>query len=186
MASLTVTFDGNSLYQITPRLTDDLPLHVKGNACWEQPSRTQPPCYFIHINGRSPQAVKFINNQWYRLIIVQGQLATRHSLTLADPASLGLGWWSTSDPAHPEYQQPCALSRNTFCFTQTSNSSSGSSTVSAHTAQGDTEPYQPININTPLSPIIPDPNPSIDTITTGLETIASLQGTLSLIPQPCQ
>ena len=183
MASLTITFDGDSLYQITPRLNNDLPLHVKGNARWEQPSRTRPPCYFVHIDGRSPQAVEFINNQWYGLIVVQGQLATRSSLTLADPSSLGLGWWSTSDPTHPEYQQPRALSRSTFRFTQTSDSSSsGSSTASAHTAQGETQPYQPINVDTPLSPIVPDPTPSIDTITADLDTVASLQGTLPLDP----
>ena len=67
-------------------------------------------------------------------------------------------------------------------MTDSSSESSGSSTVSARTAQGESEPYQPINVNTPLSPIVPNPNPSIDVITTGLETVASLQGTLPLDP----
>ena len=183
MASLFINFDGESLYQLTPRLSDDLPLHVKGNAQWEQPSRTRPPCYYVHPEGRPPQAVEFINNHWYGVSVIQGQFAVRQSHTITDPASLGLGWWSTSDPAHPEYQQPRALSRSTFRFTQTSDSSSsGSSTASAHTAQGETQPYQPINVDTPLSPIVSDPEPSIDAITAGLETTASLQGTLPLDP----
>ena len=96
-----------------------------------------------------------------------------------------LAGWSTSDPAHPEYQQPRALSCSTFHFTQTTDSSSessGSSTVSAHMAQGKSEPYQPINVDTPLSRIVPDPNPLIDAITADLKTVVSLQGTLPLNP----
>ena len=117
-------------------------------------SCTWPLCYFTHPKGQAPQAIELINNQWHGLIVVQGQLATRQSLTLADPASLRLGWWSTNNPTHPEYQQPHMLLCSTFWFTQTSDSLSGSSPASAHTAQGETEPYQPININIPLSPII--------------------------------
>ena len=114
MASLLINFDSDSLYQLTPRLSDDLPLHIKGNAQWEQPSRTQPPCYYVHPEGRPPQAVELINNQWYSVSVIQGQLAIRQSHILTDPASLGLGWWSIADPAHPEYQQPHVLSRSTF------------------------------------------------------------------------
>lgn len=185
MASLHINFDGDSLYQLTPRLSDDLPLHIKGNTRWEQPSRTQPPCYYVQPEGRAAQAVEFINNQWYGVSVIQGQFAVCQSHTLVDPTSLRLGWWSTADPAHPEYQQPHTLLCSTFRFTQTTDSSSessGSSTVSAHTAQGESEPYQPINVNTPLTPIVPNPNPSIDAITADLETIASLQGTLPLDP----
>ena len=181
MASLLIEFNGDGLHPITPQTSDDLPLHVKGNATWEQPSRTRPPCYYVHPKGHPAQAVEFINNQWYGLIVIQGQLVTRLGLILSDPTSLGLGWWSVNDPGHPEYQPPRALLRSTFRFTPTSDSSSsGSSTVSAHTAQG--EPHQPINVDTPLSPIVPDPDPSIDAITADLETTASLQGTLPLDP----
>ena len=181
MASLLIEFNGDGLHPITPQTSDDLPLHVKGNATWEQPSRTRPPCYYVHPKGHPAQAVEFINNQWYGLIVIQGQLVTRLGLILSDPTSLGLGWWSVNDPGHPKYQPPRALLRSTFRFTPTSDSSSsGSSTVSAHTAQG--EPHQPINIDTPLSPIVPDPDPSINAITADLETTASLQGTLPLDP----
>ena len=183
VASLLINFDSESLYQVTPRLSNDLPLHIKGNTHWEQPSQTRAPCYFVYPEGQSPQAIELINNQWYGLSVIQGKLTTHQSHTLANPVSLGLGWWGISDPAHPGYQQPHTLSCSTFQFTQTSDSlSSSSSTASAHTAQGKTEPYQPINVDTPLSPIVPNPNPSIDTTTTSLETIASLQGTLPLDP----
>ena len=59
--------------------------------------------------------------------------------------------------------------------------SENESTISAHTADN-VNTYQPINVDTPLSPTVPDPNPSINTITANLETTMSLQGTLPLDP----
>ena len=164
MASLTVVLpeDGN-LIPITPRLTNDLPDHVKGTAQWIQQSRSRPPCYTVtnpDTNLRS--GVEFINNEWYYLQVFQGRLCTRNALLVARDNNLGLGYWNLTDPQHPDYQPISrSASRASFRFTPGSyaSDSSSSGTASAHT---------PESVHNPNSPAVTVPAISLDAATLAL------------------
>ena len=142
MASLAINFpNNNSLVSINCHTHDDLPLHMKGSAIWI-PHGIAGKGYYIppeYTSSNNTKPIKFINHQWYGLVLQQRTLSTRRSLTFAFENFLSLGWWMITDPDHPNYQDPqlltCAPSRNTFCAPQNinSSSSSGLSTASAHT-----------------------------------------------------
>ena len=145
MASLYVTFpDHNQPISITPRLSDDLPAHVKGTAYWQQQVWSCPACYFVNHENHSLQPVELINNQWYGLYILNNHWATQTSLLVSTPDVVGLG----------QYQPPSSTqiivrpqSCRSFCAPSPSSSSSRSSTASAHTASS-------TGSNAPMSPAV--------------------------------
>ena len=157
MASLLVTFPNNStLVPIIRRAHDDLPPHVKGAAVWLSRGIAGKGYYIPpeYTTSNNLEPVEFINNQWYRLVLNQRTVSTRQSLAIAFENSLGLGWWTPADPAHPNYQPPQPPSRtpshSTFRAPQNvdSSSSSGSSTASIHTTP------DPDNNSNPPTPSI--------------------------------
>ena len=170
MASIFITFpDHSTLVPVIHRMHDDLPPHVKGAAIWLSHGIAGKGYYIIleYTPSNNTETVEFINNQWYGLVLNQQTVSTCQSLAIAFENSLGLGWWTPADPAHPNYQPPQppsrTPSRSTFCAPQNtdSSSSSGSSTASAHTAPDPDNSTQnplmpPVNISS-LSLVLPTP-----------------------------
>ena len=182
---------------VTRRLRDDLPAHVKGDIQWinnnTRSQRHSPQTGYYLAPDRSPshnpEPVELINNEWYGLTYVTRELQyyTRRNLRISPINVVGAGYWHITDPQHPQYQAPPSrvASRSEYRSTpgtfDSSPESDHESTVSAHTAE-DTSNHQPIYVDPPTPPNAPDINPSLDTITTGLERTASLQGSLPLDP----
>ena len=52
MATLNLDIpEDNSLVPVTPRTTNDLPLHIKGHAAWHRGhNQTNPPTYWVEID----------------------------------------------------------------------------------------------------------------------------------------
>ena len=182
---------------VTRRLRDDLPAHVKGDIQWinnnSRSQRHSPQTGYYLAPDRSPshnpEPVELINNEWYGLTYVTCELQyyTRRNLRISPINVVGAGYWHITDPQHPQYQAPPsrAASRSEYRSTpgtfDSSPESDHESTVSAHTAE-DTSSHQPIYVDPPTPPNVPDIKPSLDTITTGLERTATLQGSLPLDP----
>jgi hypothetical protein len=171
---LTVPIPDNDTFVPVPRrTTDDLPAHVKGSAEFHTQGGLNAG-YYIPAQGLAvaPEPVEFLNNSWYGLVAnaCRTEYRTCSGLRILPENIFGLGYWYTTDPQHPNYQAPIAMdapsrstSRNTFRAPQTSDSSSGTSTISAHTAH-DIE-----TIHEPNSPAVTQPPPTIASITTPFE-----------------
>jgi hypothetical protein len=167
---LTVSIPDNDTFVPVPRRTkDDLPAHVKGAAEFHTQGGLNVG-YYIPAQGLavSPEPVEFLNNSWYGLVINSRhtEYCTRSGLQISPENIFGLGYWHITDPQHPNYQTPIAVdtpsrsaSRNMFRAPQTSDSSSGTSTISAHTAHDIETTHEP------NSPAVTQPHPTIASVT---------------------
>ena len=79
---------------------------MKGAAIWLLHGITGKGYYIPleYTSSNNTEPVKFINNQWHGLILNQQTISTCQSLAITFENSLGLGWWTPADPAHPNYQ----------------------------------------------------------------------------------
>jgi hypothetical protein len=155
----------NQATPITRRTHNDLPTHVKGTVEWNRPNcRYYIPQHLTSNNTLEP--VVFINNRWYELRYDASACTfyTQENLAIPVQNVFGIGFWNVTDPQHPEYQPVSrALSRTSFRYTpgsfDTSDSSEGSDTVSAHSAVSFQSTHEP------SSPPLENPVVSIQTIT---------------------
>jgi hypothetical protein len=139
--------NNNSLVPVTRQTTDNLPLHVKGEVYWANHntrSNCNNPCsgYYLpqeKTPTHQPEAIEFINNAWYSLLINQQEQTyyTQSNLQIPRDNTLGAGYWNLTDPEHLDNLViVCTASCTGFRFDPLANSSSssGTSTISAHTA----------------------------------------------------
>jgi hypothetical protein len=94
----------NDLVPVTCRTTDDLPLHIKGEVYWANHntcSNHNNPCSGYSLPQektptRQPEAVKFINNAWFGLLINQQEQTyyTQSTLQIPRDNALGAGYWN--------------------------------------------------------------------------------------------
>jgi hypothetical protein len=162
--------DNNTFVPVPRHTTDDLPAHVKGSAEFHTQGGLNVG-YYIPAQGLavSPEPVEFLNNSWYGLVAntCRTKYRTCLGLQISPKNIFRLGYWHTTDPQHPDYQAPITVdvpsrsaSRNTFCAPQASDSSSsGNSTISAHTTQSIETTHKP------NSPAVTQPPPTIASVT---------------------
>jgi hypothetical protein len=187
VASLQVALaPNNQATPITRRTHDDLPAHVKGNVEWNRPNRG----YYIpqHLtSNNSLEPVEFINNHWYELRYDASARTfyTQENLVIPVQNIFGIGYWNVTDPQHPEYQPPSRTpSRTSFRFTpgafDSSDSSEGSDTISAHSAvsvqsthlpatenptiSSITSAFGPVNVDTPIETPDVDMSANVTTV----------------------
>jgi hypothetical protein len=145
----------NSLTPVICQTTDNLPQHVKGEVYWAN-HNTRSNCthprtgYYLpqeRTPTHQPEAVEFINNTWFSLLINQQEQTyyTQSSLQIPWDNALGAGYWNLTDPEHPDNLViVCTASCTGFRFDPAVDSSSlGSSTASAHTAQSIESVHKP-------------------------------------------
>ena len=103
---ITVVFNRDLPLLITKRKRDDLPTHVKGTAEWINQGPSGPGYYIPqhHSPSNSLEPNKFINNQWYGLLVQNQQHFTQANLAIDINNIFSLGYWNTSDPQHPDNQ----------------------------------------------------------------------------------
>jgi hypothetical protein len=170
VASLQIAFaPNNQATPVTRRTHDNLPTHVKGTVEWNKPNRGYYiPQHLTINNALSP--VEFINNRWYELRYDASARTfyTQENLSIPIQNVFGIGFWNETDPQHPDYQPPSRTpSRASFRFTpgafDSSDSSEGSDTVSAHSA---------ISVQSTRSPVteIPAIHSTFGPINTPIET----------------
>jgi hypothetical protein len=187
VASLQIAFAPNDqATPVTRRTHDDLPTHVKGTVKWNRPNHG----YYIpqHLTSNNAlEPVEFINNRWYELRYDASMRTfyTQENLAIPIQNIYGIGFWNVTDPQHPEYQPPSrAPSRTSFRFTpgafDSSDSSEGSDTVSAHSAvsvqsthspvteipaiHSITSTFGPINVNNPTETPDVDMSANVTTV----------------------
>jgi hypothetical protein len=172
MASLQIAFaPNNQATPVTRRTHDNLPTHVKGTVEWNRPNRG----YYIpqHLTSNNAlEPVEFINNCWYELRYDASTCTfyTQENLSIPVQNIFGIGFWNVTDPQHPEYQPISRTSsRTSFRYMpgsfDTSDSSEGSDTISAHSA------VSVQSIHEPNSPTIENPTASIHSITLAFRPI---------------
>jgi hypothetical protein len=155
----------NQATPVTCQTQDDLPAHIKGTVEWNRHNYG----YYIpqHLTANnSLEPVEFINNQWYELKYDPSRRTfyTQENLSIPIQNVFRIGYWNITDPQHPEYQPISSTpSRSTFRFTpgafDTSDSSEGSDTISAHSA------VSVQSVHEPNSPATENPTVSINSIT---------------------
>ena len=163
MASLTLDIpEGNTLVPLTPRITDDLPAHIKGNVAWHQGcNRTNLPTYWVSINNQDTP-VELINNCWFVLQLYCRRFCTKRSLIIALKNSLGLNIYSNP----PQIQ---ALTTHTGFGFDPNVSLSESSRESTATQQSFSDAQE-------------TPELHIDTTVTSQEEVPPIQTTSVLTP----
>jgi hypothetical protein len=157
VASLQIALaPNNQATPVTRRTQDNLPAHIKGTVEWNRHN-----CgYYIpqHLTtNNSLKPIEFINNRWHELRYNASACTfyTQENLAIPIQNIFGIGFWNITDPQHPEYQPVSRTSsRTSFRYMpgsfDTSNSSEGSDTVSAHSAvsvQSIHEPNSPAGTN---------------------------------------
>ena len=92
------------------RLSDDLPIHVKGIVRWNPDVEPQAGYYVPkkYSPSRDFEPLEFINNQWFGLF-GHSETSTTHLCTRASAAipivnRLGVGYWDITDPQHPDFK----------------------------------------------------------------------------------
>jgi len=143
---------------------DNLPSHIKGQAYFEDYSRTggssnQSTGYYIDKPNKKHCAVEFVEvdreDHWTALhwSSTKDHWYTARPALIARNNQWGLGWWSLDDPQHPNYVNPEQF-------------------VEAQTGTG--ELHLPIKAH---------PGPEEEILAGGLHHIATLEGTSPLSPQ---
>jgi hypothetical protein len=179
----------NQATPVTRRIRDNLPEHIKGTVEWNRHNHG----YYIpqHLTTNNAlEPVEFINNHWYKLRYDPSAhtFYTQENLAIPIQNVFGIGYWNIMDPQHPEYQPVSRTSSHTsFRYMprlfDTSDSSEGSDTVSAHSAvsiqsthnspavenpvvsiQSITSLFGPINIDTPTETPNIDMSANITTV----------------------
>jgi hypothetical protein len=159
---------------------------VKGTVEWNRPNRGYYiPQHLTLNNALSP--VEFINNRWHELKYDASARTfyTQENLSIPIQNVYGIGFWDVTDPQHPDYQPPSRTpSRTSFRFTpgafDSSDSSEGSDTVSAHSAvsvqsthspvteiptvRSITSAFGPLNVNTPTETPDVDMSANVTTV----------------------
>ena len=103
--------------KVNRRQTDSLPDHVKGQAYFEDHSRTggssnQNTRYYVDGPTRKHVAVEFVKvdeeDCWTALhwSSTESHWYTARPALIPKNNPLGLGWWSLDDPQHPGYIDP--------------------------------------------------------------------------------
>ena len=92
------------------RLSDNLPIHVKGIVRWYPDAEPQAGYYVPKKYSPSGdfEPLEFINNQWFGLFR-HSETSTTHLCTRASAAipivnRLGVGYWDITDPQHPDFK----------------------------------------------------------------------------------
>ena len=104
---ITVVFNRDLPLLITKRKRDNLPAHVKGTAEWINRGPSGPGYYIPqhHSPRNSLKPIEFINNQWFRLSVRNRQHFTQANLAIDISNIFSLGYWTTSNPQHPDNQE---------------------------------------------------------------------------------
>ena len=181
MASLSVALLPNDGFtRIERRTTDDLPLHVKGDAYWVNHS-TRPSGYYYEESGKEPVLVEFINDVWYLLHFVSNErfYGTRASFRVNpnDP-NIGLGRWYDNDPANPNNQITPTVQIQTTNLTDYRVPSPSHSDSEPENQLAETWGPQ----NEPFNETIVAPGPLDEVLADALGPIVTLQGSLPLDP----
>ena len=106
---LSCTFHEQDPLPAPRRTSDDLPQHVKGIVRW-YPDTEPTPGYYLpkkYSPSGEYKPVEFINNQWYGLFKHE-ETSTTQFCTHANTAipvnnCLGIGYWDTTEPQHPDF-----------------------------------------------------------------------------------
>jgi hypothetical protein len=200
VASLQIALaPNNQATPVTRRIQDDLPAHIKGTVEWNRHNcRYYIPQHLTTNNSLEP--IEFINNRWHELRYNASAhtFYTQENLAIPIQNIFGIGFWNITDPQHPKYQPVSRTSSRTlFRYTpgsfDTSNSSEGSDTVSAHSAVSIQSVHEPnsLAIENPVASIhsitstfgpinvnIPAETPDVD-MSANVTTVAPVHTLLS-------
>ncbi|KAI0247302.1 hypothetical protein BJV78DRAFT_1157298 [Lactifluus subvellereus] len=105
MATKIAIMIGEEWVPIIPRIGDDLPKHVRGEAYWVVYGDPTRNCYAIKDPEGIEYPIEFINNRWYLMKWEDGMYYTKKKL-MCEIGEYGTGWWKNMDKDHPDYVKP--------------------------------------------------------------------------------